>query len=188
MQSNEMEFELSPSILNTPSLMTPNLLANNNNNTNNPNPMRLTYSVLDTSLPSEQETHPDSNPSSIPTTVTSSVTNSEPSSSSSSDVKLSRIEEDLKKSLQARQPTPSPFASMATVNGGVPPITFTVTSESSAVPEVPSTADVRRLLVSHSERKMRCSSSFASGRSGVGIVDQYVGGKILNETSCCREQ
>jgi len=141
MQSNEMDFSLTPSLLETPSLMTPNILQNNNNS-NNLNPFK-SYGVHEMNLTSEQETLPDSNPSSIPTTVTNSVTTSEPSSSSSGDVKLSRIEDDLKKSLFTRLPTPSPFATIATANGtGISSMSFQTATENTTVPEVPSTADV----------------------------------------------
>jgi hypothetical protein len=130
MQTNDMEFELTPGMLDTPSLMTPNIVLN-------PPPFKLTHTIN----PSHNENTLISNPSSITTT------NSEPSSSTSSaDIKVLKIEDELKQSFaDPRQPTPSPFQKISN--------TFTLDDTASSVPnddgitiEVPSTADVRNIF------------------------------------------
>lgn len=181
MQSNEMDFALTPSLLETPSLMTPNILQNNTNS-NNLNPFK-SYGVHEMNVTSEQETLPNSNPPSIPTTVTNSVTTSEPSSSPSGDVKVSRIEDDLKKSIFTRLPTPSPFATIATANGtGIASMSFQTATENTSVPEVPSTADVKTKFFFSLSLSSSWLFFLILGRSCIRIIDKYICWKVFNKT------
>ena len=139
MQTNEMEFDLSPNILDTPSLMTPNLVSTNIS-------FKPSYNSIQNNYSSEHESLINSNPSTH-TATTSSTNSSEPSSSSSSsEVKVAQIEDALKQGF-ARQPTLSPFATIATVNGGMSKIPYSIPNEEPIVTEVPSTADVRRIFM-----------------------------------------
>src|ERR1700722_14962301 len=98
MQSDDMEFEFTPSVLNTPSLMTPTIN------------MTVTASKANlNSLPSFIVANNNNNNNNISTSSTTTRTSSL-SIVSSADVKLSKIEDDLKKSFsERRKPTESPF-------------------------------------------------------------------------------
>lgn len=133
-----MDLEFSPSILETPSLMTPNIGV--------PNPMIFKSSYIPTTMDDNINTTStsNSNPSSIATTTT---TNDESLSISSAEIKLSKIENDLKQSFsQPREPTESPFQKMAKA-GVLPPIdnknvSIPSTTDDGILVDIPSTAEV----------------------------------------------
>jgi len=133
-----MDLEFSPSILNTPSLMTPNIGAN---------PLIFKSSYTTTTIDVNNDNNSISNASSIATTTT---TNDESLSTSSAEIKLSKIEHDLKQSFsQPRKPTESPFQRIA--EAGVLTIEKNV-SMPSANDDIPSTAEVKKnesLIVIH---------------------------------------
>jgi hypothetical protein len=134
-----MDLEFSPSILNTPSLMTPNIGAN---------PLIFKSSYTTTAINVNNDNDPNLNVSSIATTTT--TTNDESLSISSAEIKLSKIEHDLKQSFsQPRKPTESPFQRIA--EAGVLTIEKNV-SMPSANDDIPSTAEVKKtesLLMIH---------------------------------------
>jgi len=129
MQTDEVEFELTPGMLDTPSLLTPNIVLN-----------APTYNPLHTNLSNNNnnQNSSTSNPSSLTTT------NNTSSTASSADVKVLKIEDELKQSLsESRKPTPSPFQKISTNNVFIldkpPPI---ITTDDGTTIEIPSTADV----------------------------------------------
>ncbi len=129
MQTDEVEYELSPSILDTPSLMTPNIVLTAST-------IRSTYNPLLTHFPNNNGNPSISNPSSTTNQI-----------SSSADVKVSKIEDELKQSLaEPRRPTPSPFQKISRTNIFIldkPPV---INNDDGTTIEVPSTADVRNIF------------------------------------------
>ncbi len=127
-----MDLEFSPSILDTPSLMTPNI---------NTNPLifKSSYAMSTTNNDNHNSNY---DPSSIiPTT-----TNDESLSHSTAEIKLSKIEHDLKQSFtQPRKPTESPFQKIA--EAGVLSMTknvsISLTTDDGIPFEIPSTAEVK---------------------------------------------
>jgi len=126
-----MDSEFTPGILDTPSLITPNISMNS-----------LVYKPLHTTSTVDVNNHNNSssNPSSIATTTDESL------SVSSAETKLSKIENDLKQSFtQPRKPTESPFQKMITA--GVLTIEKTIpmpsTTDDGTFVDVPSTAEVK---------------------------------------------
>jgi len=129
MQTDEVDFGFT---LNTPSLMTPNIVLNappfkSNVRTNN-----------------ENTTTSDSS--------STMRTNEDSLTASSADVKVSKIEDELKQSFsEPRRPTPSPFQKISSTNVfnlEKPPTV--ITTEDGSTVKIPSTADVRnRFLMIH---------------------------------------
>jgi len=135
MQTDEVEFELTPGMLDTPSLLTPNIISTTITNQSTYNPLHINYST-------NNENDSTSNPSSIRTTIQTS------SSASSADVKVSRIEDELKQSLsEPRKPTPSPFQKISSTNvfNLDRPVPI-ITNDDGTTIEIPSTADVRNIF------------------------------------------
>ncbi|CAF4214817.1 unnamed protein product, partial [Rotaria magnacalcarata] len=98
MQADEGEFDLTSSFLETPSLMTPNIVLN-------AQPIKSVFITTPVRVANGNDISSTSNPSSI--LSTSSETSS---CLSSADAKVSRIQDELKQSFnETRQPTPSPF-------------------------------------------------------------------------------
>jgi hypothetical protein len=128
MQTDEVEFGFT---LNTPSLMTPNIVLNappfkSNVRTNNENATTSNSS--------------------------STTTNQDSLTASSADVKVSKIEDELKQSFsEPRRPTPSPFQKISSTNVfNLEKPTNVITTEDGSTVEIPSTADVRkRFLMIH---------------------------------------
>jgi hypothetical protein len=130
-----MDLEFSPSILNTPSLMTPNIGAN-------PLIFKSSYTTNTTNVNNDNNSISNSS-------LTTTTTNDESLSISSAEIKLSKIERDLKQSFtQPRKPTESPFQRIA--EAGVLTIEKNV-SIPSATDDIPSTAEVKNesLLMIH---------------------------------------
>jgi len=122
-----MDLDFSPSILNTPSLMTPNIGAN---------PLIFKSSYTTNPINVNNDNNSISNSS-----LTTTTTNDESLSISSAEIKLSKIERDLKQSFtQPRKPTESPFQRIA--EAGVLTIEKNV-SMPSATDDIPSTAEVK---------------------------------------------
>ena len=118
-----MDLEFSPSILETPSLNTPNIGAN---------PLRFKSSYI------EAMTNDDNN---IPTTTITTTTNNESLPISSAEINVSKIERDLKGIIsQSRRPTESPFQKIA--EAGVKNVTISITTDDGIPAEIPSTAEV----------------------------------------------
>jgi len=135
-----MDLEFSPSILDTPSLNTPNM---------NTNPMIFKSSYTTTAM--NVNNNSSSNPS-------STTTNNKLLSVSTAEIKLSKIEHDLKQGFtQPRKPTESPFQKM--VEAGVLTIDKNISMPSSTddgLPaDVPSTAEVMNVLESFSKNLNR---------------------------------
>jgi hypothetical protein len=124
MQADEGDLVFTPSILDTPSLMTPNIVFTAPT-------IKSTYDPLHTS----NESLSTSNASSI-------ITNETSSTASSADAKVSKIEDQLKRSLtEARKPTPSPFETISTTRS-VFILDKPTSVEDGTTIEIPSTADV----------------------------------------------
>jgi hypothetical protein len=121
-----MDLEFSPSILDTPSLITPNIGAN-------PLIFKSSYTTTNT--------NDDDNNNTSSIDATSITTNDESLSISSAEIKLSKIEHELKRSLiQSRRPTESPFQKIA--EGGVRNVSISLTTDDGIPFEIPSTAEV----------------------------------------------
>lgn len=124
MQADEGDLVFTPSILDTPSLMTPNIVLTAPTIKSNYDPLHTSNESLSTS-----------NASSIMTNETSST-------ASSADAKVSKIEDQLKRSLtEARKPTPSPFETISTTRS-VFILDKPTSVEDGTTIEIPSTADV----------------------------------------------
>jgi hypothetical protein len=129
MQTDEAELEFTPSILDTPSLMTPNIVFTVPTNRSTYDPLHSTNENLSTS-------------NSSPIT-----TNETLSSTSSADVKVSKIEDQLKQSLnEARKPTPSPFQTISTTHNVFILDKPGPVEDGGATIEIPSTADVKKKI------------------------------------------
>ena len=129
-----MDLEFTPGILETPSLVTPSITMNQLMY----NALHHTTSTVDVN--NDNNNNSSSNPSSIATTTDESL------SISSAEIKLSKIENDLKQSFtQPRKPTESPFQKMITA--GVPTIEKTIpmpsTNDDGIPVDIPSTAEVK---------------------------------------------
>ncbi|CAF1566002.1 unnamed protein product [Rotaria magnacalcarata] len=132
MQADEGEFDLTSSFLETPSLMTPNIVLN-------AQPIKSVFITTPVRVANGNDISSTSNPSSI--LSTSSETSS---CLSSADAKVSRIQDELKQSFnETRQPTPSPFQKMSStpVSNFDKPILPNANDDAASM-KVPSTADV----------------------------------------------
>jgi hypothetical protein len=135
MQTDEVEFELTPGMLDTPSLLTPNIVVN-------APPIKLTFNPAYINN-SENSSNNSNRPSMTNSGASSSVT--------SADVKVLKIEDELKQSLsEPRKPTPSPFQKISSstqiFNLDKPPANVITTDDGTTI-EIPSTADVRNLYI-----------------------------------------
>jgi hypothetical protein len=140
MQTDEVEFELTPGMLDTPSLLTPNIVLN-------APPIKLTFNPMHTNTSNNNQSAATSNASSRRDSGISS-------SISSADVKVLKIEDELKQSLsEPRKPTPSPFQKISSsphiFNLDKPPANVITTDDGTTI-EIPSTADVRNLYFYYS--------------------------------------
>lgn len=138
MQSNDLELEATPNILETPSLATPNFISAVVYNKNDFDPNSNDYSneldnsnvSLSSSIVSTTTLSNDNNEMGPPDTVT--------------DEKLSRIEDELRQSVAGtRKPTPSPFEKIVGQSIQIPRISYPTPNDDGIVTEAPSTADVR---------------------------------------------
>ena len=135
MQAEETEL-CTPNVLETPSLMTPDIVFTAPTTTTTYDPLHNQPDSLSTS-----------NSSSTSTTTTTTTTNEV----SSASIKLSKIEDELKQSLtEPRKPTPSPFQKISTntvfiLENRTNPI---ITTDDGSTIEIPSTADVKSLSIS----------------------------------------
>ena len=133
-----MDLEFSPSVLDTPSLITPNIAES-------PLVYRPSYSTaLELTTPYANNHHHSTSDAS------STNTTSDESSLSllSADIKVSKIEDDLKQSLsQSRKPTESPFFSKYTASSDASTDKHTAatasTTDDGIHVNVPSTAEVK---------------------------------------------
>ncbi|UJR37795.1 hypothetical protein I4U23_030486 [Adineta vaga] len=136
MQTDEVEFEGMPSNLDTPSIITPNIVLH-------PQTYKPSYISINDENPTT------SNSSAETTTTTTTTTNGRACLiSSSADVKVSKIEDELKQSFsEPRKPTPSPFQKISSTNvfNLDKPIPVITNEDGSAI-EIPSTADVVKEL------------------------------------------
>jgi len=129
MQAEETEL-CTPNVLETSSLMTPDIVFTAPTTTTTYDPLHNQPDSLSTS-------------NSSTTTTTNEV--------SSASVKLSKIEDELKQSLtEPRKPTPSPFQKISTntvfiLENRTNPI---ITTDDGSTIEIPSTADVKSLSIS----------------------------------------
>ena len=118
-----MDLDYSPNLLDTPSLITPNI---------NTNSMLFKSSYVTNN---DQTSINDRN-----------VTDESSSANSSAEVKLSKIEQELKQSFnQSRQPTESPFRKLAESSGSLSmtkPAPLSLTGDDGIPSEIPSTAEV----------------------------------------------
>ncbi|CAF1152442.1 unnamed protein product [Adineta ricciae] len=137
MQADEAEFEGVSNTLDTPSIMTPNIVM----------PLQTykpSFLSMD-STPTADNNNENPKPSNLSSMITK--TNGE-MPLTSADVKVSRIEDELKQSLsEPRKPTPSPFQKISStpVFNLDKPVPVIVTDDGITV-EVPSTADVVKEL------------------------------------------
>ncbi|CAF2971553.1 unnamed protein product [Rotaria sp. Silwood2] len=135
MQGDEAEFEYTPGLLETPSMMTPNIVLHAS--------MKSVFNTALANIPNPRDTMSTSNSS--PVLTTSSETQSP---ISTADVKVSKIEDELKLSFsEPRKPTPSPFQKMSSTNVfnlDKPPTI--ITNDDGTTIEIPSTADVVKEL------------------------------------------
>ena len=126
-----MDLEFSPNLLNTPSLTTPNIAANT------PVIFKSSYATMAA----------DDNEPSIPARTVTDESSSLSSIISSADVKVLKIEHDLKQTLsQPRKPTESPFQKLAESGSFPTPkpvVSMPLTSDDGIPLEIPSTAEVR---------------------------------------------
>jgi hypothetical protein len=133
-----MDLEFSPSILETPSLMTPNI---------NTNPLifKSSYGTTTNNVNNDDDNNNNNHHSS---SNSSSITTSDESLSvTSAEIKLSKIEYDLKQSfIQPRKPTESPFRKMAeaVVLSSEKNISIPSTTDDGILADVPSTAEVKK--------------------------------------------
>jgi len=129
MQAEETEL-CTPNVLETPSLMTPDIVFTAPTTTTTYDPLHNQPDSLSTSNSS--------------TTTTTTTTTNEVSSAS---IKLSKIEDELN---EPRKPTPSPFQKISTntvfiLENRTNPI---ITTDDGSTIEIPSTADVKSLSIS----------------------------------------
>ncbi|CAF1178968.1 unnamed protein product [Rotaria sordida] len=136
MQGDEVEFEFTPSLLETPSLMTPNIVLNAPS-------IKSVFQMTRTNISIPSDIISTSNPSLIITTTTRET---QPSIFSA-DVKVSKIEDELKQSVaESRRPTPSPFQNISSNNVFILDKTPVITNDDGTTIEIPSTADVVKEL------------------------------------------
>lgn len=137
MQTDDVDFGFTPLLADTSSLMTPNIVLNGPST-------KSSFSETVNELATNSDISSRSNPSSI------MITESEPpSNTSTADVKVTKIEDELKRSLmEARQPTPSPFQKISSSNTihMARPAPAMIMNEDVTATEAPSTADVRSLF------------------------------------------
>ena len=138
MQTNDMEFELTSSALNTPSNLQPNIAL---------------ATTPFTSAPIQYFDGHDTTSTPEPSSITASASNSDPPSSSSTDAKVSIIEDHLKRGFsESRKPTPSPFQQFITANSTGFPLEKVSSAavglkEEDTPIQIPTTADVRLSFV-----------------------------------------
>lgn len=135
MQTDEGDLLFTPSILETPSLFTPDIGSSVSTIQSTYDPLHANHDTLSSSQSS------------------SISTNGTASTVSSADVKVSKIEDQLRQSLmEARKPTPSPFQAMS--NGrSVFNLDKPIPMDDGGTIQIPSTADVKTshvfLSISH---------------------------------------
>lgn len=125
-----MDLEFSPNLLNTPSLMTPNIAADT------PVMFKSSYAMA-----ADDDNNNGTSRTARRLTDESSLV------VSSADVKMLKIEHDLKQTLsQPRKPTESPFQKLAESGSfSMPkPVSMPLTNDDGIPLEIPSTAEVRR--------------------------------------------
>ncbi|CAF1315439.1 unnamed protein product [Adineta steineri] len=139
MQTDEGEYEFTASTLDTPSLITPNIVLN-------PSIYKPTFNSTDTDASTNNANSTISNPASIATTTTTGETSS--TEESSADVKVLKIEDELKQNFgEPRRPTPSPFRNISSSNSfTVEKPSNVITNDDGSTIEIPSTADVVKEL------------------------------------------
>ena len=133
MQADEAEFEGVSNTLDTPSIMTPNIVL----------PLQ-TYKPSFLSMDSTPTANNnDANPKSSHLPSVDMKTNGE-MPLTSADVKVSRIEDELKQSLsEPRKPTPSPFQKISSTSVfNLDKTASVIVNDDGIAVEVPSTADV----------------------------------------------
>ncbi|CAF3311005.1 unnamed protein product [Rotaria socialis] len=140
-----MDAEFSSSMLDTPSLMTPNIILN----PMNPMMYKISHDASSAEISNNDNNDASANPPSI-TTTTATIINDESSSATSNEIKLSKIKDDLKQSFtQPRKPTESFFQQMAKAGRlRVESMVVSPTQDDSTPIEIPSTADVMNVLES----------------------------------------
>lgn len=157
MQTDEPEFELVSNTLDTPSLMTPNIMSH----AHAQKPIFASANA-DASSDSRHSHETDSS-----ATTTTTATNS---AASSADVKVHKIEDELKNSVsEPRRPTPSPFQKMSSGSGfALSKPSAMIVNDDGVTVEIPSTADVgeRCAIVSHLRRSR-------SGCQGARSADEH---------------
>ena len=130
-----MDSEFSSDILDTSSLVTPNI---------NINPLMYKISPSTTTVTTSSEDNNNSNSNLLPKIITTAISNNESLSTMSNERKLSEIKNDLKQSFtQQRKPTESPFKII--MKNGLPKmanISVTTTNDNVIPDNVPSTAEV----------------------------------------------
>jgi hypothetical protein len=132
-----MDLEFSPSILDTPSLITPNITLN-----------QLIYKPSHT-ISTDDVTNVSNNKTSSSNSSIITTTSNESLPVSSAEMKLSRIEHELKQSFnQRRKPTESPFQRMAEASGltNEKNVALLPSTDDGIPLEVPSTAEVNESL------------------------------------------
>ncbi|CAF1425932.1 unnamed protein product [Rotaria magnacalcarata] len=140
-----MDAEFSSSMLDTPSLMTPNIILN----PMNPMMYKISHDTSTAEISNDDNNNASSNPPSI-TTTAATIINDESSSVTSNEIKLSKIKDDLKQSFtQPRKPTESLFQQMAIAGRlSVENMAVSPTQDDGIPIEIPSTADVMNVLES----------------------------------------
>ena len=138
MQTVESELDLTPSTLETPSLMIPNIVLN-------PSPMKFVHDSRHTNISAYNEITSIPKSSSVANTADTKIF----PSISSADAKVSKIEEELKQGFaEPRRPTPSPFQKISGNKSFFMVDKFdpVVSTGESAKIEVLSTPDVREIF------------------------------------------
>ena len=175
MQTHDMEFELTSSALNTPSILQPNIA--------------LTATPFTSASNHFYGDHDTASTPDLPS-MTTSASNSDPPSSSSTDAKVSIIEDQLKQGFsESRKPTPSPFQQFITANSTGFPLekVSSVAIKDEDMPiQIPSTADVRLALV----LSFLCSHDSRSclDRHSVRMHDQPANTEAAIETARTRDE
>ncbi|CAF1271740.1 unnamed protein product [Rotaria sp. Silwood1] len=137
MQGDEVEFEFTQGSLETPSLMTPNIVLH-------APPIKAVFNTISANMSTSNNISSTSNPSLIITTSTETQ-----SPISSADIKVSEIEDKLKQSFsEPRKPTPSPFQKISSNNNVfiLDKPSSIITNDDGTTIEIPSTADVVKEL------------------------------------------
>jgi hypothetical protein len=140
-----MDLEFSPSILDTPSLNTPNIGAN---------PLIFKSSYTTTMINDDNNT-----------SMTRTTTNNESLPILAAEIKVSKIEHDLKQIFtQPRRPTESPFQKI--VEAGVKNVSIPLTTDDGTPYEIPSTAEVMNVIESFSKNLVKDNNERESTITG----------------------